>query len=1128
MSLDRPAPAALARGVELCARIALERNGDSTAWQVLLERLSRPSVHGSWRRSVLLALVRSEVASDLLTRAAPTLFADGAAVLRELIRITMAVDAVPAGQFLAALGVDPPSIPTTLNVPSGPSWPRLIRWLLTIGARLPTAAIPDVVDLYTAWSIGMIGMDPITPTLLKWLHHWLVEIETARAGKNFSQRRQPFDGGVPYDKMRDLESALRTGFLMFCRRTPALAANYLTALKTRNNALIAESILKFRGSLAEAAPAELAELTVTALIQKTKPERYRREDDMEQPFGFLDHQFLPESPSQGPFLELLTHAPQHGLPLIRRLVDHAVAFHSDGKPYGVNAITIQLESAERAFPWTNTYNWSRSSSSTHYCVTSALMALEAWAHKRVESGDDFDQVLNDVLGEPGAPAAYLLVAVDLLISHWPKSLESAVPFLASAELLSIDRERHVDDNMPFPDIFGLNELQKEPTGAATLASLKARPSRRWMLESILAHYAFNAPPETRDRLSGLLRQQASRLKEPDPKADMRDPALMIRHALNLIDPVNWKDTKITLADGTEAEVKEYVAPEAEARHLGELQAARAGRFADTGMEAQVGLAIDDPSKSSPALAKDAVEWARRQPVDSAAPGDDGGNMRQHSIVAAAMIAMRDCDSALRTSCRAWADGVFAASLRGKEDTAHRFRSGLRFNPPAIAFAGMVHGLKDGLRPDDRRALLEAAARSNPAAAVGLGVTVAGLVAIDERLPRSVLRCAFVASVKRRRPDWNAPKNRAAADAKVYHQRCETAVMAELAWLAGEKPEPAWPALPMEMPLPRRRLRLPGGTDEAPSPVAVRRPVDYVDYQATALWLANCRGLFDAEKRPWLLDVVRAYSKWTVNANGAGLPRDEEVTSKPTEWNNAYLDLLANCLPSLSPTDVDQFALDPIRSLPDESVLEATPIFLRALDVVFFNGRGLAPDEAVRVRSALAERLAATGEWRRMIRRASSSIGMHLGPAVGAVFFNNHDFARPATAYLYPKGIDRIGPFLPLLERLTRDAPSLFVAIVTLNLLEVSPRIEHAPLLMGAAKAWVSAFSDDNDFWVNHGVGRRVCALIDSTLIKSTALFAVQSAFRPDVDAVLAAMVRVGVAEATRSERAIEVAEVGGS
>jgi len=73
------------------------------------------------------------------------------------------------------------------------------------------------------------------------------------------------------------------------------------------------SILKFRGTLAQAAPAELAELTATALIPKHQPDERRNRRELEGPFGFLDHEFLPESPAQGPFFELLTHAPQHGL-----------------------------------------------------------------------------------------------------------------------------------------------------------------------------------------------------------------------------------------------------------------------------------------------------------------------------------------------------------------------------------------------------------------------------------------------------------------------------------------------------------------------------------------------------------------------------------------------------------------------------------------------------------------------------------------------------------------------------------------------------------------------------------------------------------------------------------------------
>jgi hypothetical protein len=115
LPLDRPAPPALARGVELAARVALERSTEAAPWLVLFERLSREPAHGSWRRVALLALVRSEIASDLLNRVSTILLADCAALLRELIRTVMAVDVVPADQFYASMGIDPAKIPAGLN-----------------------------------------------------------------------------------------------------------------------------------------------------------------------------------------------------------------------------------------------------------------------------------------------------------------------------------------------------------------------------------------------------------------------------------------------------------------------------------------------------------------------------------------------------------------------------------------------------------------------------------------------------------------------------------------------------------------------------------------------------------------------------------------------------------------------------------------------------------------------------------------------------------------------------------------------------------------------------------------------------------------------------------------------------
>ena len=75
---------------------------------------------------------------------------------------------------------------------------------------------------------------------------------------------------------------------------------------------------------------------------------------------------------------------------------------------------MEFPDGPRTFPWVQSYNWSREGGVRSFAVQSALMALEAWAHKRIEAGEAFETVLADVLGAGDAPAAYLLVAVDLV------------------------------------------------------------------------------------------------------------------------------------------------------------------------------------------------------------------------------------------------------------------------------------------------------------------------------------------------------------------------------------------------------------------------------------------------------------------------------------------------------------------------------------------------------------------------------------------------------------------------------------------------------------------------------------------------------------------------------------------
>ena len=226
--------------------------------------------------------MRSEIAFDVLGKASAVLFADRAKMLRELIRIVMAVESEPADKYYVAIGIDPSKIPAGINVPVGPSWLRLILWLLRLGAGLPAAAIPDVVSLYSNWSIVSGGRDPLTPRIAQWFYYWLRQIDLparnrrARSASEAFQRRTQFRGDRRNWRKNSERASSYSAII-----TPDLAAEYLKTLSKhpdRDRAL--HGLMKFRGMLAQAAPKELAELTAEYLIPKEEDD----DDEYSGPF----------------------------------------------------------------------------------------------------------------------------------------------------------------------------------------------------------------------------------------------------------------------------------------------------------------------------------------------------------------------------------------------------------------------------------------------------------------------------------------------------------------------------------------------------------------------------------------------------------------------------------------------------------------------------------------------------------------------------------------------------------------------------------------------------------------------------------------------------------------------------
>ena len=80
---------------------------------------------------------------------------------------------------------------------------------------------------------------------------------------------------------------------------------------------------------------------------------------------------------------------------------------------------------------------------------------------------------------------------------------------------------------------------------------------------------------------------------------------------------------------------------------------------------------------------------------------------------------------------------------------------------------------------------------------------------------------------------------------------------------------------------------------------------------------------------------------------------------------------------------------------------------------------------------------------------------------------------------------------------------------------------HLVFMVTAAEAWLAKYPDDTEFWVNRGIGKRLCALIDNIHGQQQSLLGYQDrALRGRVDVLLAALVGLGVPEAVRLEQTL--------
>lgn len=986
----------------------------------------------------------------------------------------------------------------------------VLRWVLNHAAEVPMSAIGAVVELVEIQIFFLKMLPSLASRTARLLFDWLCQLDLCDTPVTIPgvEGRSRWAS----DARRQTIDKLRLVAILLGSFAPDALKAYLTAITGDGDDHKMKVLRQFSSVIAPVAPAELAAMVQASLIEK-KQGRRRQDRVMEDAFSFADSDYLPPSPAQPPFLDLLNAAPAEGLALLRELVEEAIGFHTVGREPGEDGITVDFGEGPRFFPWRSTYGWSRGRGN-EYAAASGLLALEAWSQKRLDDGDPVEAVLADILGPEGSAAAYLLIAIDVLLSHANVARVPLAPFLASPQLLAYDRTRQIHDQMGSRlDTLGLKE---EPMGPVRMADLRARPSRGYSLIDTLPNYLADEPVGNALRTS--LAAAAETLEPYAAHATLSDPEFAGRYALNVLNLANWFERE----DGN----LEYRSPPDEAAHFAALEAKRDVSVQASGIEARISMAVDGGEYATADTARDAVAYAEGGVPDGS--DTDALQSRATRLISTALLVARDGDDALLAAHEAWVREVIGIVLKEKSDRGGSSRDMLRYNRPAIAILALIHLWARLGKTADRDALVALATRQDRAAAPAVASAVQRILEIEPRLFKAMMRAAFASMTwrwKSHEPEDEAPQAAFEAERAAL---TVAAVTAELAWLDGGA-EPNWPAWPEERPILRRarRIRVPVcvtpkefDTDDALETAIDASPtILHADHRAAAQWLAIMQSA-PAEAISWRQEIVSAYADWTGRMNGLGYPANAEMSREPNEWNLHYYAFYAE---RLLDGDDEAFVADLpfVTDLPDARFSEVAQTVQHAADVLYFNSTSRAPARPVALREKLVARVMTLSRWQSARDPAEAWIDHESGGVIAKMLFNTHGMFNGTHSYLPPALFDRVDPFLLVLRPML-PGPTVFVAHCTMNLLLVAPRSRHVDFLLDAVEAWLGRTTSP-ELWIAAGVGRQVVRWFEACVVEDPGLLAPAHPARARIDWALGRLVAVGVAEAHDLERRVTAA-----
>jgi hypothetical protein len=764
------------------------------------------------------------------------------------------------------------------------------------------------------------------------LFGWLTWVEEAMRPRVFRDLRDvPPSLNIPH--IRDVRDEIRMTVFSFAHLNPLAANRYLSGLDrddVRHNEM--RTILTAPGNLARAAPGALVDFALGVLIKRDEDDGglYRR--DRYGPFEMLDHMFRPASPGQGPFLDLLEHAPAEGLRLVRGVVEHATQWWRDQyvearQPFP--RISIRFPSGTKSFEGDGAiYSWARRASPS-VITTSALMALEAWGHRQIESGRPFEDVLHDILGPDGSSLAFVSVAVDLVLSHWPDAREAAWPIIAVPEILALDDGRYLRD---LAGTDRMSPVEREVSNwPVKRADLDRRPSRQRYLSNMIGDYVFNAPAQL-EALRASLEQACNEIRQQprDGEDPIRGLHATAERAVRMTNSEYWPLVTIHLSDGSEAVVRQFQPDPEEVRLRREKGERADANMRRLNIRLQVQAALLEDGKSTPEIVADGIAWAKDQPAD-AAPSHGSGRddfdreWDRRAVVMAAALAARDYEAPDRGDVVEWALPVLVTATE-EESREYPGNDQIEYNRRAIGTVGLASFYLRNQDSATRDRLLQLASDQHPSVMNALGGRFVDFAQLDPRLPRAFIRIAMASSIHPVRAD---SEHQNQANAEAYHATIEAAVTAEKRWLGGTGDESAWPELPAWRTQPRRSLYIDrwGEIDEDADDEV---PDHYVDEHALGAIVTHLIRFTIGEVPSWIVALAAHVMEWTIAANGPHGADDRDRDNRPHDWNSHFFDFLGILSVALPHDDVVTMVLEPIARFKDEPFYDAAAAFCAVL------------------------------------------------------------------------------------------------------------------------------------------------------------------------------------------------------